>query len=126
MDSYFPMKDIFARASKGSRRKGNACINYQDKNASIEGAKIFKRRVLGICGTYSMMPLDELVDILCSMGVVSSLEEGKKFVPRLYGFRLDYGEGILNFIEVKRDNKKACLITRDNYSYRAYISEIEM
>ncbi len=121
MDDRFPVEYIFARAARGFRGDRTISINGKNNNETIGEAKIFKRRVLGICGTYSIKSLDELAGILHNIGAVSSFEEGKKFVPRLYGFRLDYGGGILNFIEVEKDNKKACLITRDNCFYKANI-----
>lgn len=56
----------------------------------MEGIKIFKRKVLGLCGKETTKSLEELTTVLKEMDIVNSISKGKKFIASLYGKELIY------------------------------------
>ncbi|MBP7708140.1 hypothetical protein KA107_00510 [Candidatus Pacearchaeota archaeon] len=46
----------------------------------LDGAKRFKREVLGLCGFATVKTLDEICNILTKLNVAASLEEGTRLV----------------------------------------------
>lgn len=75
----------------------------------IDGAKKFKRRVLGLCGSNCIKSLDEVTQTLYQTGIISSLEEGRKIVESLDKKSVRYGSArYLKFEKVKnREGKEA-------------------
>ncbi len=55
-----------------------------------KGAKNFKRKVLGLCGTTSVKSLDEIIRILCDSNITSSIEEARVLLPSLIDKRIRY------------------------------------
>ena len=62
-----------------------------EKERQIEGARTFRRKVLGSCGSQSVKTLDEMAQTLYDTGIVFSVEEGKEITPSIMGGRVSYG-----------------------------------
>lgn len=81
-----------------------------------DGIRIFKRKVLGLCGSKTVKSIDELADALMGINVVRSLEEGREMIPKLYGKCLTYSTKHsthrLYFDEIEYKGRKACKILR--------------
>ena len=83
----------------------------------LQGAKILKRKLLGICGWKSTKTLEEIAQVLHSTGIASSLEEGRGIVPLLVGREISYGGGDLKFKEVEDvEGNKRYRISKKLYS----------
>jgi len=61
-----------------------------EEERQVEGARIFKRKVLGLCGSQSVKTLDEMAQTLYATGIASSVEEGREITPSLMGGRVSY------------------------------------
>ena len=84
--------DLFARASRIDKTKMGYMTQAEWENATRrDGATIFKRKALGLCGRRTVKTLDGMAQLLYSTGVASSLEEGEEIVPQLVGKEIDYG-----------------------------------
>ncbi len=55
-----------------------------------KGAKVIKRKLLGICGWESIKTLEEIAQALHSTRIASSLEEGRAIVPLLVREKIRY------------------------------------
>jgi len=94
------ISDIFAKASKliyknegfHTREEWTKRKEKFEELRGIDGAKVFKRRALGLCGEKSVKSLDEIAMILSEIGVTSSLEEGRLLVPSLVNLNIKYWE----------------------------------
>lgn len=111
---------VFAKASNFKQTEkykkhvfGDGQLERIEKN---DGIKIFKRKVLGLCGHKTVKSLDELANILMDIRVVNSLDEGKEMIPQLYGKCLTYSTShsshSLYFDEIEYKGRKACKIVR--------------
>jgi len=104
---------LFARAFT----KENVFLNLEERQ--IIGARIFKRKALGLCGYQVIKTLDEMAQLLCDTSIVSSIDEGKTLTPLIMGGKVSYvsggGRGLV-FDQVK-DGKGNI-----GYSIRAYHS----
>ncbi len=83
---YIPaIKDLFLRAK--DRLKGR-----DDISKVKYGLKLFKRKLLGFCGSEGTKSIDDIAGALKEIGVVSSVEEGKRVMPLLEKVALFYDE----------------------------------
>lgn len=72
----------------------------------IRGIKIFKRRVLGFCGTKTEKSLNELTRILGELNVVSSASETRELIEGLYQGELPYGNDFyLKFTKLDKEGE---------------------
>jgi hypothetical protein len=62
-----------------------------EEERRIKGARTFKRKVLGLCGSQSIKTLNEMAQTLYSTGIASSVEEGREITPLLMGGRVSFG-----------------------------------
>ena len=70
----------------------------------IAGARVFKRRALGILGHESIKTLDEMAQLLHAVGMASSQDEGKSVTQALMGNEFEYDPcSYLSFQEVSDD-----------------------
>lgn len=80
--NYMKNQDIrvfFARAGKAppSTRLSDA---EKFNITARSGAKKFKRKVLGLCGTSTFKTLDELAKVMCEIKMAKSMDEGRILV----------------------------------------------
>jgi len=102
-----------ARFIEGVKSTSSKGVYKTQKEWERKGLLNFKRRVLGLFGRQSVKSLDELAGVLTEMSVVDSAEEGKDFIKELYGKKVDYGNGTLEFTRVQdRKEQEACRIKR--------------
>jgi|TARA_Y100000310_G_scaffold344913_1_gene460475 hypothetical protein len=63
----------------------------------MDGARIFKKKALGLWGYIEGFRVDrtveEMMDLLIKTGITTSIEEGRRIVPQLYGTYMQYSEG---------------------------------
>lgn len=102
--------DIQAGFAKGARSFSTDSVYKNQIDWADRGVKLFKRRVLGLCGKRKILSLDELARILMELNIVDSIKDGKTFVGGLYvRERVSYGTPrfYTRFLEFKRvyDNK---------------------
>ncbi len=104
------IENIIARAA----RKDKFLTKEKRKR---EGARILKRRLLGLCGWKSTKTLEEMAQVLHSTGIASSLEEGRVIVPSLVGKGIVYGCGVyIKFEEVEDgEGNKRYRISRNEF-----------
>ncbi len=96
------IEKLFAKASDIDKEKyGYMEKEEWDNILSREGAKIVKRKLLGICGKETIKTLEQTAKVLYETGIVSSLEEGREIVPQLDGVDLLYSSSkIISFKKV--------------------------
>jgi hypothetical protein len=110
------LANIFANASRLKKSKKNLHLTQEEWNKmkSMNGARIFKKKVLGIFKSETIKSLDEVAKLLYETGVVPSIEKGKEIVPALDGKYVPYSnyrydnlafEGFEN-----KDGQKLCKI----------------
>ncbi len=77
-------QDIYARIGKVSKKeKPSLSLEKFLKSKSCDEAKRFKRKALGFFGWKKSKSPNEMVSILYDLGMVSSMEEGKRVLPSL-------------------------------------------
>ncbi len=100
------IREYLARAAKpdGKCRTEEEQLRF----LSQKGAKILKRKLLGLCGTKAIKSLEEIASVLLETGVAYTVAEARELVPALTKSRsIHYGgspyKGIhfLTFYEVK-------------------------
>ncbi|MDP3986783.1 MAG: hypothetical protein Q8P81_01000 [Nanoarchaeota archaeon] len=91
------ISDVIARAARKDRF-------LTEEERRVKGARILKRRALGLCGSESVKTLDEMAQLLYSTGVVPSLEEGRVITPSLVGRRVLLGENYYGYDYLAFDN----------------------
>ena len=91
---------------------------YPNKNESFEGAYSFRKRVLPVPFIFQRdISADKFVDILTDLDIVSSKEEGEKFVEWCYNQQyIDFGRGLLRIGKLDYEGKKY-RITKCTYSW---------
>ena len=97
------LEKLFAKASRLENKGDDGPPDWEFLKI-IDGAKKFKRRILGLCGTSAVKSLDEVAYALYKTGIASSVEEGKEIVPSLIngGVNYSFTRGI-RFTEVTKD-----------------------
>jgi hypothetical protein len=87
---------LFARASRLDKiPEGYLTAEEQDKfyaKRCMDGAKIFKRKVLGFFGRETVKSLDEIAELLVRINVANSLNEGREAVSTLVGIDVIYAK----------------------------------
>ena len=87
--------DFFARASGLGE---NELMELKEKNPEkvecyrIQGMKLFKRKMLGICGKKAVKSMDEISSALYELGIIPSLEHGKPLIAYLDNKDMNMGE----------------------------------
>ncbi|HLC57764.1 MAG TPA: hypothetical protein VJH95_04280 [Candidatus Nanoarchaeia archaeon] len=85
--------ELFERASK--LRREEVVIRISDKEwkekRELDGARVFKRAALGRWRRKRSVSRDELVELLQSTGIASSVEEGRAYAGQLDGKSVNYG-----------------------------------
>ena len=118
------IENLFAKASRlCESQQGYLTESEWNHKRRINGAKIFKRKALGLCGLSSVKSLEEMAQLLCETGVVSSVEEGKELTPSLVDKSITYSNpfsfpptpigGELGFSRVRNSNGQE--------AYRIYV-----
>lgn len=82
---------LFAKASRIDENK-KAYHTPEEWNyiKTKSGVKVFKRKLLGLCGRTRVKSLDEIAQALHETGIASSLDEGKEIVPSLLDNKVCY------------------------------------
>ena len=113
------IEDIFAKASRlDESKKGSLTEKEWNQERRLNGAKRFKRKALGLCGSSSVKSLEEMARLLYETGVVSSVKEGQELTPTLVGKSITYSDSTyilkveLGFEEIKN--------SKDQRAYRVY------
>lgn len=87
------IREIFARASKLDESKKDKYSSQEwDQMKVRDGAKRFKRKIMGICGTSTVKSLDEVAQTLHELGAVSSIGEGRQIMSPIMRDGLIYYE----------------------------------
>lgn len=91
------LANLFAKAARKDKF-------MTEEERQRNGARIFKKQILGRFGNRAVKTLDEMAQLLYDTGIVSSLKEGRELTPSIMGGRVIYGSGDIVFEEV-RDEK---------------------
>ncbi|HLC31868.1 MAG TPA: hypothetical protein VJK51_04315 [Candidatus Nanoarchaeia archaeon] len=78
-------RDAVKREAPQSRYLTRKEWERPDPLETWDNTKKLKRLALGLCGIEAIKSLDEMARLLQQTGVVSSIEEGRKQVPKLVG-----------------------------------------
>ena len=105
---------LFARASRLRETSG---LVYSESDwdylTKYDGAKIFKRKVLGLCGLSTLKSSDQLEKLLCETKIASSVEEAREIVPMLIKYEsINYSTHkflIFKEVEDEKRNKYICI-----------------
>ena len=104
------IENLFAKVGKSNPRFSEK--HYTQKEWSEIGVKLFKRQVIGFCGTKRDFADEEgLAKVLMSTHLVENEREGKALIPKLVGQKLCYGN--YNYIEFGK-----VISARNNECYR--------
>ena len=78
--------DIFIRKDQETDEvKSIGILSFKKR-----GAKILKRKVMGLCGSNATKSLDELAAIFYNLGACDSVEDAKDMIPKLYDKNISY------------------------------------
>ncbi|MEK6872780.1 MAG: hypothetical protein AABW90_02085 [Nanoarchaeota archaeon] len=92
------LKNLFMKAARTDRF-------LTEDERQIDGALIFKRKALGLCGNQSIKTLDEMAQLLCDTRIASSVKEGRELTPSLIDITLKYSIFKYITIDEVRDGK---------------------
>ncbi len=101
------LHSVFARA--GNTKKGSYNTPGQEFEAlSQSGAKLFKRKALGLCGFSSVKSLEELANLFVETKITNSYDEALDLIPRVVQANELHSHGIsfgmLKYMSIKRVN----------------------
>ena len=82
------VEELLVRIGKNASKRGREYDTLE--NFEIRGAKILKRKVMGLCGSNATRSLDELASIVYKLGGCDSVEEAKDMIPKLYDKDISY------------------------------------
>ena len=99
------VEDLLVRIGNKASKRGRE--DDTPKNFEIRGAKILKRKVMGLCGSNATKSLDELAAIFYNLGACDSVEDAKDMIPKLYDKNISYTSSSSHFLRLERaENSK--------------------
>ncbi len=81
-------KDLYMTEEEWEQWEKHTAYSKEDRIR--DGAKLFKRRALGVCGREKITSMNELVDLLISTNIAQDSNQTDNIIPDLDGLTIDY------------------------------------
>lgn len=119
--------ELFARAAVG-KNEDEEWTTLEEM--SREGARILKRKALGICGGGAVKTIEDMEWLLTETGIANSPEEARAYVPRFNGVFINYeGNKFLMFQKRTYEGREIYKISSikfpfgaDSFAFRMILS----